>query len=769
MVYSFDNIPSELKRLKQWVCWMGDKLPKNPMTGNNAMSNNPSTWGTFEQAVKSMEHFKFDGIGFMFANGYFGVDLDHCLDNDELIDDFVESLDSYTEYSKSCDGIHIICKGELPVGSRRRGAVEMYQHGRYFIMTGNVFDGEIRPIRDCTDKIKRLHEKYLGKRDRVVSVGSSLVQLINMTDEDLIDKARASSTGTAFQVLYSGQWQGIYSSQSEADLALCNHLAFWTQKDSSQMDRIFRSSGLMRKKWDRLQGGATYGMLTIQKAIDGTAKVYEPNGGVMGGAREYAYDSFRASFDARHSKIYPMNDTGNAGLFCELYEGLLKYSYQNKTWFVWTGKQWLEDLTGEVKKLADKTIEEMQKRANSIESEEQRDKYLKWINKTCSSHSKNAMITESQHIGNMPCLLSDFDSQADLLNCENGIINLRNGELIQHESSYMQSKLCGSAYNVSGSGSPVRWLKFFDEITDGDKELQRYLQKAVGYSLTGSIAEQCMFFCYGNGRNGKSTFLEIISEMMGSYASHTQPETIMLSKGIGGNGATTEIARLKGARFVTTVEPNEGVKMNEGLVKQLTGGDKVTARFLYGKEFEFTPEFKLWLGANHKPIIRGTDLGIWRRIRLIPFTVQIPENRVDKGLKQKLIGELDLILKWAVEGCMMWQKEGLIPPSCVQLATNEYKQEMDSLSVFCDLYIEIDYSDAVKASDLYSLYCKWADENHEYRMSNTKFGKEFIKRYPEKIRKGDGYYYKNIKLTKEGRQLITVGNYGNFYNTRNGA
>lgn len=168
-----------------------------------------------------------------------------------------------------------------------------------------------------------------------------------------------------------------------------------------------------------------------------------------------------------------------------------------------------------------------------------------------------------------------------------------------------------------------QWRVFLEQIFDHDQEMIRYIQKAVGYSLTGSTQEQCMFFCVGNGRNGKSTFLDTISDILGDYACNIQPETIMVKPYNG--TANSDIARLRGARFVTTVEPNEGCRLNEGLIKQLTGGDKVTARFQYGHEFEYTPEFKIWMGTNHKPIIRGRDEGIWRRIT--PDTVSCANTR----------------------------------------------------------------------------------------------------------------------------------------------
>jgi putative DNA primase/helicase len=329
----------------------------------------------------------------------------------------------------------------------------------------------------------------------------------------------------------------------------------------------------------------------------------------------------------------------------------------------------------------------------------------------------------------------------------------------------MMTKISNCEYdNVSGK-QPERWIKFLDDVTDGDKELQRYIQKAVGYSLTGSIREQCLFMCYGLGQNGKSTFLETVTDILGGYARNAQTETIMLNvKGAsGGASASPDIARLKGARMVTANEPNQGVRMNEGLVKQLTGGDKITARFLHSREFEFVPEFKLWMSANNKPIITGTDQGIWRRMRLIPFIVAIPENKRDKSLKVKLNKELPQILKWAVDGCIMWLQEGLEVPACVQKATAEYRQEMDSLGQFCDLAIESDNASSTKFADVYEVYVNWAEENHEYLLSANKFGKDFVKRYPERYRLGDGIYYKRIKLSQYGLNLVKKTQYTNGY------
>ena len=223
------------------------------------------------------------------------------------------------------------------------------------------------------------------------------------------------------------------------------------------------------------------------------------------------------------------------------------------------------------------------------------------------------------------------------------------------------------------------------------------------------------------------------------------------------NAINSDIARLKGARFVTSVEPNEGLKLNEGLLKQLTGGDIVTARKLYAEEFEFKPEFKLWMATNHKPIIRGTDLGIWRRVHMIPFKIIVAEEDVDKKLKDKLLKELDGIFLWALKGLAMYNKEGLIMPSAVKQAVDEYKKEMDVVSRFLNECTEKAFAKSVKASDLYRIYTQWCSQNGEYKMSNTKFGKE-ISQKCERVKRRDGWYYTGMDFNDEFKPYsVTIG------------
>lgn len=411
---------------------------------------------------------------------------------------------------------------------------------------------------------------------------------------------------------------------------------------------------------------------------------------------------------------------------------------------------------GEVKKLADDICEDLKREAWAIQDEDMQEAAFKFAKASANTTRKEAMIKECQHLRNIPAAPDDFDAYPNYLNCQNGIINLRNGELMPHDPNFMMSKICDCEYDIEHK-TPKMWLRFLDDITNGDKGLQDYIQRSVGYSISGSNAEQCAYFLYGMGNNGKSTFLDTIADMLGGYAMNVQPDTLMLQSRLGsaGGGANSDIARLKSARFITCEEPTEGMRLNEGLLKQLTGGSKVTARHLYGDEFEFTPEFKIWCATNHKPVIRGTDFGIWRRIKLVPLEVNIPKDKVDKNMKYKLRQEFSQILAWAVEGCIKWQNSGLEEPVCVVESTKEYRNEMDLVAGFIEQCIMIDYAayERVMASDLFYVYRQWAKQNNEWEMSSKRFFTEVSKKLPEKGRSGKGIYYAKIRFTDYAQEI----------------
>lgn len=761
----YSAIPQELKGYKNWVCWQAypdpkshsgiSKKPVNPKTGGLAQSNNPETWSDFETAVR--QSGKYSGIGFMFSNSpFFGVDLDDMPNDiqdyqnggaDNIISEFVNTLQSYAEFSQSKTGVHIICKGTLPEGRRKAkndsGGFEMYENGRFFVVTGN-YCSEYGYINDCTESVKPLHSKYLGKTAEPKPNRQNITVNLNSVD-DIVRAACSAKNGSLFKALYSGDFSA-YSSQSEADMAFCNMLAFWCGCDAEKMDAIFRQSGLMRDKWDRKQSGTTYGVITLQKAISGCSQTYNPKK-----QNDYSISIGNGkviqTVDEEKMRAYTFDDMGNAERFVDLFGENVRYCYTEKKWYFYNSMRWSVDNLGVILRMADKCVEAMKAEAKLyLQADEESGgdmakAFEKHMKSSRSNKSKKAMLNEIEH--HLPILPIQMDRYKMALNTPSGIINLKNGDVKAHNPEYYFTKI--TSVDCAEAADCPRWLAFLDDIFAGDKDLIRYIQKAVGYSLTGSTAEQCAFFLYGTGRNGKSTFIDVIRDVFGDYAANIQPETIMV-KSSQSNAINSDIARLKGARLVTSVEPNEGVRLNEGLLKQLTGDDTVTARKLYSEEFEFKPEFKLWMATNHKPIIRGTDTGIWRRIHMIPFNVQIPEDKVDKNLTHKLKAEMTGIFKWCIDGCLMWQREGLQMPAAVLKSVREYRREMDVISAFIEDKCTLEGT--VQASMLYAAYASWADSNNEYCMSNTKFSTELAKRF-EKIKGRNYNYFTGISIRSE--------------------
>jgi putative DNA primase/helicase len=757
----YEAIPSELKALPNWVCYRYfyddgidkyRKMPINPRDMEPAKSNDPTTWTDYETAVRAAE--ECDGIGFMFSNSpYFGVDIDGVRDEierykageDTIIAEFVDTLQSYTELSRSGNGIHIICRGKLPPSGRRKGNVEMYENGRFFVMTGNIA-AEYADISDCTEAIKVLHEKYIGGGTSPSSSPALPPAELALTDSELLDRAKNAKNGAKFARLYAGDISG-YTSQSEADMALCNHLAYWTGCDAERMDRMFRGSGLFREKWLREQSGTTYGALTIQKAILDCRNVYTPGASGESYALRIGAES---DADTAPAKRYTFDDMGNAERIFDAYGGFIRYSYTDKRWLYYDTRKWCMDTTGEIERAAEQAIkaldadEPMYARAAELDDEDGDGEgkklykaYLAHKKYSRSNRGKKAMLDELRHKIPISPMQTDIDGM--LLNTPTGIFDLREGVLRPHDPEAYITKIAHVEYDPTAT-CPT-WERFLGEIFGGDTDLINYVQRAVGYSMTASTVEQCVFFLHGSGSNGKSTFLSIIREMMGDYTVNIQPETIMVKNSAG--GANSDIARLKSARLVTTVEPNEGARLNEGLLKQLSGEDPVTARRLYGDEFEFIPQFKLWMATNHRPLIRGTDDGIWRRIKMIPFTVQIPDEKKDKHLAGKLRRELPGIFNWAIEGCRKYQESGLQEPRSVRGSTMEYRKDMDAIQQFIDECCE--QSGECPAVSLYSAYSDWAKRNHQYEMNNNVFGRKMSERYV-KQKTRNGAVYIGIKL-----------------------
>lgn len=426
-------------------------------------------------------------------------------------------------------------------------------------------------------------------------------------------------------------------------------------------------------------------------------------------------------------------DMGNAMRLAIRYGQSIRYCHVWKKWLIWDKKRWVIDPSGAIMRCAKNTVRGIYSEASDTANDEERKTLAKHALRSESESKLRAMVSLTESEPGIPIQPEQLDINLWLLNALNGTINLQTGKLQEHHKEDYITKLISAEYEPSAP-CPT-WLNFLDEIMDGNKEIITFLQRAVGYSLTGSTKEQVMFILHGTGQNGKSTFIDTISSLLGEYAQQTPTDTLMFKNS---SGIPNDIARLKGSRFVAAVESEEGHRLAEVLVKQLTGGDKITARFLHAEFFEFKPQFKLWLATNHKPLIRGTDHAIWRRIRLIPFLVTIPPEKIDKDLPNKLIKELPGILSWALEGCLDWQANGLNTPKEVLAATEIYRAEMDVISDFLSECCIVNTYARVKVSDLYKKYTDWCEENGEKPSNKRIFGERIRERGFNNNRIGHG-------------------------------
>lgn len=759
-------IPQELTELKQWCIWRyverGDKvtkLPINPADNTFAKSNDESTWADLQTAREGYQKYNADGLGFFFKEPYMGIDIDDIGEElerykrgdiqENIVFEFYESLKSYTEISPSGNGIHIILKGEIPGSRRRKENVEMYDSGRFFTMTGDSL-GKYETVNESNPlMIDHLYDRYIGENN-VVNLPIDHHSSHNLSESEIISQILNSKQSDLFKRFMNDGWEELYDSQSEADLAFANLLAFWCARDYTKMDSLFRQSGLMREKWDEKRGKTTYGEATLHKAINETESVYTPKQQKETGRYTFSFDE-----PEKEEKTYPnrsWDDTGNADRVMDRYGDLIKYSYTNNKFYVYEGTQWIADDMGYVRQLIDATVTDMKNEkiyiADDVEEKDAMKAWNRHLSNSRNNSKKKAVQDELKH--RVSISTNAFDKDDMLLNTQNGYLDLTDGEMHDHDKEKLFSRKTNTEYTDT-MGAPV-WENFLQDIFDGDQELIRYLQKAIGYSLTGSIKEQVMFILYGKGRNGKSLFINVLSDILGSYANNIQAKTLMVKHG---ETINNDLARLQGSRLVTSSEPNEGFRFDEGLIKQITGEETITARFLYGEEFEFLPKFKIWVTTNHKPIIRGTDDGIWRRMMLIPFSVQIPEEKMDKDLKWKLLREAPGILDWALEGAIMWQREGLEMPGAVEKASREYRREMDVLEQFIDEVCVVGESEQVAASDFYKAYKQWAKDNEEHLFAKQKFSQKMKEKFEYKKTRS-GRFYRGIDIVHRYPGLANI-------------
>ena len=758
---NFVNIPQELKNNASFCVWKMEKrqgkptkVPYNPKTGALARTNDPATFSDFGTAMKTYALGGWDGIGYRVSEGIGAIDIDHCIREDGSLNDVAASImsffpDAYFERSPSGTGLRgffrlspdfAYDKTVYYINNRKHG-LEVYLPGatnRFVTVTGDVYrTGSVtrndEALQNALDTFMRRANRMEGNRIEACSY---------LTDEQVIDHASRSESGEKFKALMDGNWEEGYDSQSDADMALVSILAFWCGNVEEQIDRIFRTSGLMREKWDRRTGDATYGQITIRNAIASSSAIYVPLRDAATPEEEFAdldEEEQHAAFhpDLKHITLtleemkphtnprYQRDEIGIGNAFADYFKPIARFNADRNIWYVYDGTVWQPDENAlAVAELAKNLADQLYTFALSIKDEDTRNRYIKRVQKLQLRKNRKTMVEDAKSV--YPVRMELFDSNKYLFNCENGTLDLNTLSFRPHDPGDFITKISPITYDPEATCP--RWDQFVDEVMQGKAAVGRYLQKAVGYSLTGDTSLECLFIMYGpTTRNGKTTTIETILRLMGEYGRSAKPD--MLASNFRGpsNGAPSEdVARLAGARFVGISEMEQKLTINASLTKQLTGNNRITARFLHENSFEFQLQAKIFIDTNHLPNVTDQTLFESGRLLIIPFNRHFEEHEQDKSLKTTLSdpGALSGILNWAVEGYRLFKEEGLEPPEDVKSATAQYRQDSDRISQFIDSWLEEGKDEdgdkyQVPCKAAYRVYSRWCEEMN-YRPDNYK-------------------------------------------------
>lgn len=731
----YEALPKELKDRGAFCLWKYEerdgrrtKVPYQK-NGLKADSTNKDTFTEYSIATSHMAGY--DGIGIGVFENICAIDIDHCVENgvfSDMAEDIIARMDSYTEYSPSGTGVRILFKATLPTCDKDRYYInnqkiglEVYVAGytnRFVTVTGNHIRGS--GLEERSEALAEVLDKYMKKAEKpkttLTTPGSYL------SDESVLEKATSSKQADKFNALWNGQFPDG-KSHSEADSALCAMLSFWCGGDIEQMDSLFRMSGLYREKWER----DDYRQSTLSKAVAICSDFYKPVG------KSTAADDFNDlqqtvnTLNPAENDRYPWNDIGNGILFADVFKAIARYVPERKQWFIYDGTRWVSD-TGSLKamELCKALANAVMRYALEIHDEHKRKGYIDHCKKWQSRHTRITILLDAQSV--YPISIQDFDSNRYLFNCGNGTLDLRTMKFWEHSADDRLMKITPVEY-LPGAKS-CRYERFITEIMSGDMEKARFLQKAIGYSVSGDTRFECMFFLYGETtRNGKGTLMESILRVMGDYGRAVRPETIALKHNVNSQNPSEDIARLAGIRLANISEPSRGLLLNAAQVKSMTGNDTLNARFLHENSFDFQPQFKLYVNTNYLPVITDTTLFTSGRVLIIPFDKHFEEWEQDKGLKAEF-GRPEVqsaILNWMLEGYRLLQTEGLIPPQSVIDATQAYCHDSDKIAQFAEDCLVPDPRAETKTSELYDAYRTWCAGNGCYVENNKNFIAELRK------------------------------------------
>lgn len=750
-------------------------MPINLRTGGNASSTNEATWVDYATACRDFARYGCDGVGLCVTAGWTFVDLDGVLDetgklrSDEypwarvVVSELRER--AYVEISPSGRGLHLYTRGELPPGERVRHiqadgdkvGFELFDKGKYFCVTGHPYDDCNGHPQPCSKRLARLHGMLFPPADvpaappKTNGHAAATAAVQPLDDEQLLARARSAHNGSKFATLFDAGDTSAYASASEARLALCSMLAFWCGPDTSRVDALFRRSALYAanaEKWDRL------GEKTVAQAVANKTDFFEPKllrAAVATAPRTVTVDTPAVDVPAPEPEgpepdllVQLCGDVGNAHRLIALHGANLRYCPAYRNWLTWDGRRWRKDdpSSTQARRLAHTTMQRYLVQAARASNQD----HAKFAAACLNTQRVSNCLREAQP--NLVVQPDQLDQQHDLLNCRNGTLDLRTGELHPHRREDLITRLVHCDY-VPDAECPT-FTAYLERVAANHRGLltSGYLQRMFGYGLTGHTSEKIgAFLLTGPTNTGKTTLLQVLYRLLHEYAARIRIETLMTRHDAMNSNALADLADLCGARYVVTSETSEGQRLNVGLLKSLSQGQgTIKAVRKYENPIEFAETHKLFIDANYLPDVPSTDDSIWNRLHAVPFDNPIPADEQDKTLPARLGAEAAGILAWAVAGAQRWYAQGLQKSQAVAKASAVWRSSNDQIARFIDECCCKDPDREVRARELYTAYRNWAEENGERPISEPLFAKRMEEQGYTKQRSKIGVRYTGIAL-----------------------
>jgi putative DNA primase/helicase len=729
------HIPDEMKQARRWMCFKlvpktrrdgTTEFSKEPRQGENpsrkASSTNPNTWCDFETALATMQSGEVDGLGFALGDGWAGIDIDNSIVDRDLqgsAREIIHEFQSYSEISPSGSGVHIFVYGNVPEG-KRSGNVEIYGAGRYFTVTGQALPfGSFGTVEERQEELDDLIAKIEAERACRRPVSTSNKGLTSWPNpappppasaEEIVELGHRYCSG--FGDLWLGRTDSYGGDASRADMALIGSLVWLCGPGQQAFVReLAMQSGLRREKWESHR---TYLQLTIDAAYRdrGPEDFYTWRG------RQPAIDitplsapgadNGDGSLDLR--RAVTQDDIGFARRLAAQVSDRIKYVESWRKFIYWDGRRWAMDDGACAVRAAQELRDTLWVEFAALPHEEKTNFALAFI-QSCGHANRIQNIvslTKSQRV--IRISHDHLDQHPYLLNVRNGTVDLRTGVLLPHDPSNLITQL--AAVDFDPRATSDEWLLFVNQCMQGNAELVRFLQVSAGLALSADVSPQFLWCHHGRGSNGKSTFLTAIAKMLGDYAIAAPHNFLMMKQG---EGHPTDLATLYGRRLVTAIECEGGQRLRESFVKSITGGDMIAARRMREDFWQMSPTWHIHVSFNDAPTISGTDDGIRRRLKIVPWGARFEGATKDEKLKDRLESEQhrSAILNWCLAGMRDYLSSGM--PSCVAVAeaTDTYVAEQDSLGNFLEECCETGQGGDVRFNDFMAAFHEWLEKHGE--------------------------------------------------------